>query len=53
MIDLEDGLIIAFLEGSGWRKVPDNHIVISPDDLKAILFRAEENLREKFKMLDE
>lgn len=53
MIDLDDELIIAFLEGAGWRKIPDDHTVISCDDLKAILFQGEPDLHKKFKMLDE
>lgn len=49
MIDLDDELVIAFLEGAGWRRVPSDSAVINKDDLKALIFGGDEDIKEILK----
>ena len=38
MIDLSDEQVIEQLHQEGWRKVPEGHVVMSPQDLRKLIF---------------
>ncbi len=46
MIDLDDELIIAFLEGAGWHKVSSDSVVVNKEDLRALIFGGDEDIKE-------
>jgi hypothetical protein len=52
MIDLDDELVIAFLEGAGWRRVPSDSAVVNKEDLKALIFGGDEDIKEALRKME-